>query len=481
MSLYPIAMLLPLLTLVALFTRGLRAALLVSAAALPLRTVAPIVAGSMNVLVEHICFSIVFSVLFYQWLRHRPGAGRMKVELETFLLSAICGYAVVSAFIFPRIFNGIMVFSVSNSGIGGVKYSNNIRGTFLYELTPTSGNVSQTAFLIFSTLVFVLLLSFGRRYGYQFLHRIVCIAGIVHIGFGMADILGFDSLIGLMRTASYKINDSHNVMGFDRTIGMMSEASRYGIFGGAIFAYFFALWLIQGGRNEGRFAALALFTDLSSLSTSAFVSIGGTFFLIAARFLLTGKLRRGSAQRTIWLVGVGVIGFGILLVTTPLGSVLASATDALVFNKVDSESGLIRAATSYQSLLTLRETWFLGAGSGSVVSNGLVLVWLGNIGVPGAVMFLTLFWLFMRGGPRLRGQSSEAYAQWFAATTAVGTLFISEGVSRTILDPGLSIMLYGALAVAARRPIFVRFSSPDTGSLSGRRYHLYARNALRRS
>jgi hypothetical protein len=457
-------MFLPVLTLVVLFTRGLRAALLVSAAALPLRTVAPIVAGSANVLVEHICFSIMLGAMFYKGLLEHHSVRSMKVELETFLLSILCGYAIISAIIFPRLFNGLMVFSVSNTGRGGVSYANNLRGAFIYELAPTSGNLSQTAFLIFSVVVFILLLSFGRRYGYQLLHRIVCVAAIVHIGLGVADILGLDSILSMLRTASYKINDTHNIMGFDRTIGMMSEASRYGIFGGAIFAYFFAFWLIQGGRNEGRLAALALLTTLSSLSTSAFVSLGGSLMVLAIRFLLKRRLRRGSARRTAVLAGTGFLGIFILLGFTPVGGFILSAVDTLVLNKAASESGLIRAATSRQSLITLKETWYLGAGSGSVVSNGLLLVWLGNIGLPGAALFLAIFWLFMRGGARLRSQSPEAYAHWFAATTSVATLFVSEGISRTLLDPGLSIMLYGALAVSARRPLIVSFSSFRHGS-----------------
>lgn len=239
---------------------------------------------------------------------------------------------------------------------------------------------------------------------------------------------------------------------------MMVEASRYGIFGGALFAYFFALWMIRGSRGDGRFAALATLTDLSTFSTSAFVSIAAAFSVVAVRMLLKGGLQKGPAHR-IGLLALGGGGLVVLLVLSPLGSVLSPAFEALVLNKAGSQSGMLRTATTYQSLTTMVETLFLGAGSGSVTSNGLIPVWLGNLGLPGAALFLALFWLFTRGGPRLEGQSRDAHDHWFAATTAVATLFISEGVSRTILDPGLLVMLYGALAVAARRPLVVSLTS----------------------
>lgn len=460
MSIHPIAMLLPFLVFAALLFRGLRAALLVSAAALAMRTVAPVVLGSINVLVEHVCFSMILVALVYQWSIQRTGPKYVRIEVEPFILGLICAYSVFSALALPRAFRGIMVVSMSGTGGNVERYADNIMGLFLQQLEPSSGNLSQTAFVIYSAVIFVLFLYFGRRYGYRLLHQMVSVATIVHIIFGLADIAGLDSSLALMRTANYKINDGHAVMGLDRTIGMMSEASRYGIFGGVAFAYFFALWLLKGGRKLGTIAALALITDLSSISTSAFISIGGAFAVIAARFLLSGTLRRSPAKRAAVLV-IGVL-FGLLMVLsfTPIGGNIISGFDVLVLDKTDSQSGLLRAATTYQSFVTLAQTWLLGAGSGSVVANGLIPVWLGNIGLPGTILFLALYWFFMRGGPRLRGQSSDAYQYWFAATTAVATTFISEGVSRTILDPGLAIMLYGAIAVSTRRPLIIRLSAP---------------------
>lgn len=439
--------------------RGRSAAYVGACTALPFGAMAGISIAGANILAEQMTFLLVCG-LFLADQAYRMGKGKtLLLEAETIILGLICLYAIISAILMPHLFRGILVFSPTLSG-GGVKYSSDIMGAWLNFLRPTMGNFTQTAYLTFAALVFAFSVHTGRKYGYRLLDKAIFVSALIHCLLGLTDIIGLDPILATFRTASYQINDSHRLLGIDRTIGAMVEASRYGIMAGTFFAYFFALWLMRGQKRDARLALLLFVTGISTMSSSAFSAIGITFLIVGLRLLFW---RKGMSRKRFGLIISLAFGAVVLiLIFTPVGGFLEAALRTLIFDKVNTNSGQIRSSTALQSLQNLRETWFLGAGSGSVTSNGLIFVWLGNIGVPGTVMFVTFFWLVLRGGRRLRDQSPTDFAYWFAATSTVGTLLFAEGLSRTLLDPGLLTMITAAMAVVTRRPTFVSLRRRST-------------------
>lgn len=453
MNIFPIAFIPFLIVLVAFGLRGRSAAYVGACSALPFGAMAGISISGANILAEQMTFLLVCGI-FLMDQAYRLGKGKtLWLEAEAITLGFLCLYAVISAILMPQLFRGILVFSPTLAGAGGVKYSNEVMGAWLNFLRPTMGNFTQTAYLTFAALVFVYSVHTGRKYGYRLLDKAIFVGALIHCLLGLADIIGLDTILAIFRTASYQINDSHRLLGIDRTIGAMVEASRYGIMAGTFFAYFFALWLMRGKKRDARLAVLLFITGVSTMSSSAFSAIGITFLIVGWRLLLW---RKGLSRKRFGLIIFSIFGVVVLiLLFTPVGGFLEAAFRTLIFDKVNTNSGQIRSSTALQSLQNLRETWFLGAGAGSVTSNGLIFVWLGNIGVPGTVLFVTFFWLVLRGGRRLRDQNSTDFAYWFAATSTVGTLLFAEGISRTFLDPGLFTMITAAMAVVTRRPVFV--------------------------
>ena len=471
MSIHPITLFLPMLVALAFAFGGLRAAFLCACVSVPFRTSAVLSAGGLNILAEHLAFALIIGAAGAAALLRKPSAKpRGRVEVEQAVLFLLISYVFLSALFLPNVFRDIWVVNPSLTFAGEQRYANNVPGLSLSPLRPSSANFTQPAYTLFSALVFVVAVRLGRKHGYALLDRGLAIAATVHAGLGLADIIGLDSILSIVRTASYRINDSHQMLGLDRTIGAMVEASRYGILAGILFSYFFALWLMRGGKRNFRLAALLFVTGLSTLSTSAFLCIAAAFTVLAARFLFASRVSRLSSYRIGALLAVFLLSLSAILALTPAGPIVVDVVNSLVFNKADSDSGLVRSASLRLSLTTLRDTWYLGAGAGSVVSNGLPFVWLGNIGLPGTILFVLFFFLVMRGRGRLKGQNPADYHHWFAATTAVAVYLIGEGASRTLLDPGIASMLISAMAVTTRRPLWISTAatqmhlSPDHGS-----------------
>jgi hypothetical protein len=140
------------------------------------------------------------------------------------VLGGVMLYAVVGAWLFPRLFAGqTTVFVQSKARKGVIEAS----------LGPVSANLSQTGYFVLGCLtavaICVLLLHHDRL---DQIRRGFLLWCSLHAGMGLIDFLGKLSgagdVLGPIRTASYAMLTEASEAGFSRIAGAYSEASAFG-------------------------------------------------------------------------------------------------------------------------------------------------------------------------------------------------------------------------------------------------------------
>ena len=354
-------------------------------------------------------------------------------------------YVVISAVINVRIFQGeIDVFSlnrsVDRSGKGAIG--------MLTRLHPGASNISQTFYMLLSSSFFFAVLLVIRRYGITWIHRALVVSVVVHLVLSVLDALELDGVLSFVRTANYALLTHHEVHGFARVIGGFSEPSGYGCFSSALLGYFVLHTFISRSWLSGFLAQALGFCVLLSFSSSAYF---GAFFVVLFLLIVI-------AQRTIvgagiprcfvylgWIAGVlGIVFF--MLNSAQVEHIL----DSLIFNKASSASGQERGLWAEYGLRTFLDTYGLGAGVGSIRSNGWLSVYLGSVGIPGFLLAL-VFWLQVLLKPLSQALSDEASAVFIACKAAVVVTLMMKLASATTPDPGFLLMLFAACICGIRQ------------------------------
>jgi hypothetical protein len=134
------------------------------------------------------------------------------------------------------------------------------------------------------------------------------------------------------------------------------------------------------------------------------------------------------------VIALIILGAGIsLYVTTGVGVMMHKVVRSVLLDKENSQSYRDRASSSAAAMETASETYYMGAGWGSVRASGLMYVLLGNVGVVGAALFVgfvaSLFLPLLRRHP---------------APTDAATAHLYE---KALL--ALTVMLVGLLAAGA--------------------------------
>ncbi|RMH38543.1 MAG: hypothetical protein D6688_14900 [Alphaproteobacteria bacterium] len=150
------------------------------------------------------------------------------------------------------------------------------------------------------------------------------------------------------------------------------------------------------------------------------------------------------------MLALAVAATSLALAVTPLLSVMAETFQDLVLSKPQSLSGLERKAWALSGFRTFVETFGLGAGLGSIRSNGLVPVLLGSVGLPGTLLFAGFAWTALAGSAR--GLSGLRRRVLLSARLGGLAQLAAMFLSGTTPDPGLFLVTMAAMAsVAAGR------------------------------
>lgn len=316
--------------------------------------------------------------------------GTLRPGQPGFPLALFLLYCALSAVFAPLIFRGATeIFSLSRDA--------NDSGITTIPLRPTSGNITQLFSMTLGVLAYLCLATaFRTRPDAAAVITALAWTTALHLALGIADVASFAAgMAGLMeplRSANYDILVDHRMIGLKRMIGGFPEASVFGAFSLALFAFWLQFWVRQpGSRLALAMMIVSLAVLLRSTSSGAYVALV-VFLLIFGLLQTLDALRRRAAPQTVALtlilVGalwLGAVGLFVLQELVP--SVEAFLNRAL-FDKLQTESGVERMSWNSQALQNTLDTWLFGAGLGSVRASNWLLASLSNVGVPGTALYL---------------------------------------------------------------------------------------------
>ncbi|WP_179379312.1 hypothetical protein [Jannaschia marina] len=371
----------------------------------------------------------------------------ITVEPAAIALLLFTAYAIFSATVLVRLFAGeMMVFPLSRNETG-------VRVSVLFSwgkvwLGPTSSNISQTFYVALACGFFIAACRALAAQGAAFGGRCMAVAASVNIALGSLDLAGLDDLLSYVRTANYTLANSASVNGLARIIGGYSEAASFGTASAVFYAYFASAATNGGRRTDTLLAAGSALCTVLALSSTGLIALAVTTLLLAIRGV--ARLPSRVTAETVLRLVAGLLTMALttaaVLLLTDAPDIIMAVLDDLIFEKSSSSSGQERMAWSLGGLAALRDTWGLGAGTGSIRSNGLVFVLLGSVGLPGTALFAAFLWLAFAGRA---APGQEAHLS--NARLAAVAVLVSMLLAATVPDPGVPLILLAAIAVTARR------------------------------
>ncbi len=204
------------------------------------------------------------------------------------IVVALTAYAIVSAMIFPRLFAGQTTAFIPINGV-----------VTELPLSPTSGNITQTAYFALGALTFigfsVLLL---REENLRYVRRGYFAFIIMNVVLGVIDlagkVTGAGDILLPIRTASYSLLIEVEQGGFWRIAGGFSEASAFGGASLACLAFAYVYW--RQTRSTFAFALTVVVLLLVLLSTSSAAYAGLAILSLAPLTSLTRAAFRNRFQ-----------------------------------------------------------------------------------------------------------------------------------------------------------------------------------------
>ena len=465
MQIFPITIIITLVFLL-FIRRNLDNGIFLSIALLPFGMAALVnlpALGNLSLLAAQVVAGATIGLMIFKSFLKGTWTLTFSPDRDEYYVLFLCVYSLFSVIVLTRLFAGdIYVFPLNGSEDGFRVHS--LFASKIELLEPGTSNVSQLFYLFFSAAFFFLCRMVVRLQGLEFLHSAIVVAAVVNIVIGIIDLAGLDSYLQLIRTAKYALLNTHEVQGLPRVIGGFSEASAYGGFSSVMTAYFAAHFLCIGGQRSCLLAILSASAAVLSFSTTAYLglSVAGMGLLIGAIWMFSTF---GAPIRQLFFIHAVVLIFLTLIFLIQysyIPVILLDVLEQILFSKSESVSALERGAWASGAIMAFRDSNYLGVGVGSLRGNGLLSVYLGSVGIPGALLFLTIYRrsLTAIGIGRRSFSSTSQYAIVNAARLALITKLLVSGVTATTPDPGFLAMLFCAILTVSR-PILVR---TDTNS-----------------
>jgi hypothetical protein len=363
-----------------------------------------------------------------------------------FWLIVTVGYAAITAYLLPRLFQGqTLAFPVRAEG--GRYYA--------AALVPTTSNFTQSVYFTADCICFLLLSSFGRSdKGRVCLERAALVCVVLNLVFVVLDLVTYatntSELLSYIRNSTYSVLQVDEVAGFKRIVGSFVEASSFGYWTVGYFAFATSLWLEGIATRLTLSLSVLSFTALVfSTSTTGYVGLLGylfvQFFVIAFKFLF----RSIRPQMIIFLICLPAV-FGLIAILICLNdesyAYVGNLLNTMLLNKMSTSSGIERSQWNSQAIQNVIDTFGFGTGNGSTRASSFPVALIASLGVPGAftyAMFLLGIWRKARAtGP------STALAMQAAARSACLGWLIAATASGGGVDLGLPFFAFAALACA---------------------------------
>lgn len=385
-----------------------------------------------------------------------------------FFLAMVVAWAVISGFVLPRVFAGmVQVIPLNLIGEYFVKV----------PLFPRSANLNQSVYFIGNLCAFLFV--FGMMKSPDMLKKaagaglLICAA---NMAIAMLDsftfAIGQPNLLDFMRNAGYSQLFGATVMGMKRMTGSFTEASAFSAMAVGLFAFAFRLW--RGGvytKWSGPLSiALALGVVLA-FSSTGFVAFGVYFIVTYSMNLVSDKGGggiTGAQSRRMFFVSLAPIGaFAVAVLVALRPDVLDPVVelfDSSIATKLSSASGQERMAWNLSGLSNFFSTYGLGVGLGSVRTSSFLVSVPANLGLIGVMLYGGFFYrlFFSTNGQRWGRIDPEAEQIVAAGRSSCFALLIAAAVSSSTMDLGLIFHIMAGIACSspvyflaqnARRPV----------------------------
>lgn len=410
--------------------------------------------GSVNMLPAHIMLGFLMLGMI-----SRPDA--MARGLQTlapgragfwFFLTVL--YGALSAYFMPRLFAGATeVFTVARGNSGP--------GLMPAELGPVSGNITQTIYIVGDLVCFLACTSVATtRSGLETLCRATLFCGFLNLLFAVLDYVTFASgtadMLAFMRNATYRMLDDVEIVGFKRIVGSFPEASTFAY---ATLGFFgFSSRLALAGHYVAvavPVAALSLMALLLSTSTTAYAGTAICVVLLYGN-AVTRLVARGATRGSTAFVFVAPLAAASILLAAmmydPLWSTAMDLLEKTVFQKANSGSAIERGMWNTQAMLNFKETFYLGAGVGSVRASSVLAAIPASIGVPGTLVYAAFLYRVL-ARPFAGVLTDRERAIRTAARFACAAQFLAGVFAGTFIDLGLAFFVFAAMATSDCGPL----------------------------
>ena len=382
------------------------------------------------------------------------------------LFTAFIVFSILTAIVLPRLFAGLIeVIPVAGADLTGASV-----------LTPRSGNITQTAYMLVSYFTAVAIAVIGsRRDVRQYYLQALLWAGLAIVATGVIDLTayhaGASALLDPFRTASYTLLTDVEAEGAKRVVGFTPEASSYGgISVGAAASILFLRPLYRAGAH--RLLATATMLGLlvmGALSTSATAYAGSAVLGCVYVFDLARRLLDRQAigrDALVWEIGILAVAalIGCAVVALAPGKVAPAfdVLDKVVFSKSESYSYYQRSLWTHTGWLAFLDSGGLGVGLGSVRTSNWSVSILASTGVFGGLLLFGF--IAQKLLQRTSHLSPEDAAFSIGVKLSLAPALVMTELSGTIPDIGFAaaaaLGLLSAAAPAAAGRLWIRRRRP---------------------
>lgn len=403
-------------------------------------------AGGLQIGVQP-AYVVLLLALGTRFLGRRPRKMKSWIPLTstTFLIALFVTYAAVSAFVNPLLFNGI---PITNAKLGGDV-------SLRFEL----GHLNQLAYLLLSFAIY--LVAAYRTPPAELTKSLNWFIG----GAVLAALIGFyqfgASKTGLpfprdfLYTNTYAMYDAYEINGFTRVNSTFSEASALAFC--LTIALALVLWRFLSGSVTQRnviYAGIILTGLILTLSTTGYLCLAYLLAVAVCRYLFhwVGNERARLAKLLLTFPAL-VMALTLLAVPAARES-FVKLMHTVILDKQETGSYQERTRVNDNSLTTAAATYWLGAGWGVCRASSFIPTVLGNVGVPGALLFfafcLKLIWSWFRKGNVRRPVHG-------AVVFALGAVLVDLAVAAPEI---VSPIIWLLFAVAAKLEGTPAFSAP---------------------
>lgn len=331
--------------------------------------------GSGFPLIPVVIFQLIFLLFFIYWLSTldqiiiKRQSKKIIVLLILFVL-----YSLISAFVFPYIFEGTPVFSPR----GGIDEQVNNQTLLEFSIS----NLGQGLYLLLNS-VFLLGAFFLKQFiKVDRLLKIFKIIGLIVIFFTFYQKIS--SILNIWYP--YEFINSNSlyaqryfmmVLNIQRISSTFTEPSYAGSVLATYFTYFYAI-IHYGNCSVINLIYLFLFLFATLLTTSSLGYGQLIFSIIIFMMLSIRNIKKISIMAIVLIILLILIWFNY------------DAVNELLFKKFDSSSGTNRLAADIYGIKIFLETYGLGVGLGSNRPSSFLSYLLSNLGVLGTMLFVNI-------------------------------------------------------------------------------------------